>query len=122
MSSYGATRSNARDAEAGLRGTPSEAAPSSGSETQATTPLLQSRDGSRAAPPRSSSVRTDFGDESRAKAATKAKAADFDDPTTRKYIFAGCFLVFCLVGFVVQTEVSVYIQRELHWEKPYCML
>lgn len=27
-----------------------------------------------------------------------------------------------LISFVVQTETAVYIQKELGWVKPYCML
>jgi hypothetical protein len=42
--------------------------------------------------------------------------------TKKKYIYAGVFLLLSLVSFVVQTETAVYIQHELHWDKPYCML
>lgn len=116
MSSYGATSSNAADAEAGSRASSSKT-PCVGSDDQATTALLHSSNDERA--PRSSSVRTDFGDERPSKADLKL---DAKDPTTRRYMFAGGFLILCLASFVVQTEVSVYIQHELQWEKPYCML
>ncbi|UPX17487.1 uncharacterized protein EKO05_0007838 [Ascochyta rabiei] len=42
--------------------------------------------------------------------------------TRRKYTYAAIFLVLSLVSFTVQTETAVYIQHELKWEKPYCML
>ncbi|KAF2126878.1 hypothetical protein P153DRAFT_296523 [Dothidotthia symphoricarpi CBS 119687] len=42
--------------------------------------------------------------------------------TRRKYTYASIFLALSLVSFTVQTETAVYIQHELKWEKPYCML
>lgn len=42
--------------------------------------------------------------------------------TRRRYILASGFLVLSLVSFVVQTETAVYIQHNLGWDKPYCML
>lgn len=42
--------------------------------------------------------------------------------TRRKYTYAGIFLALSLVSFTVQTETAVYIQHELKWRKPYCML
>ncbi|KAF2643852.1 hypothetical protein P280DRAFT_466580 [Massarina eburnea CBS 473.64] len=42
--------------------------------------------------------------------------------TRRRYTYAGIFLALSLVSFTVQTETAVYIQHELKWEKPYCML
>lgn len=42
--------------------------------------------------------------------------------TRRKYILASGFLLLSLISFVIQTETAVYIQHELHWDKPYCML
>jgi drug/metabolite transporter (DMT)-like permease len=42
--------------------------------------------------------------------------------TRRKYTIAAIFLVLSLISFTVQTETAVYIQHELKWEKPYCML
>ena len=45
-----------------------------------------------------------------------------DRATRRKYIIASGFLVLSLVSFVVQTETAVYIQHDLGWDKPYCML
>ncbi|KAL9592361.1 MAG: hypothetical protein Q9179_006795 [Wetmoreana sp. 5 TL-2023] len=42
--------------------------------------------------------------------------------TTRKYLYAGFFLVLSLIAFVVQTETAVYIQKKLDWQKPYAML
>ncbi|PGH31944.1 hypothetical protein GX50_05272 [[Emmonsia] crescens] len=47
---------------------------------------------------------------------------DTKNATRRKYYIASIFLVLSLVSFVVQTETAVYIQHELGWEKPYCML
>ncbi|KAF1962363.1 hypothetical protein CC80DRAFT_399702 [Byssothecium circinans] len=42
--------------------------------------------------------------------------------TKRRYTYAAIFLALSLVAFTVQTETAVYIQHELKWEKPYCML
>lgn len=42
--------------------------------------------------------------------------------TRRRYTYAAIFLALSLVSFTVQTETAVYIQHELKWEKPYCML
>ncbi|KAI5291852.1 hypothetical protein KEM54_005288 [Ascosphaera aggregata] len=47
---------------------------------------------------------------------------DEKDATRRKYLYAGFFLALSLISFVVQTETAVYIQKELGWVKPYCML
>ena len=44
-------------------------------------------------------------------------------PATRKrYTYAACFLLASLISFAVQTETAVYIQHNLGWKKPYCML
>ncbi|EAU39183.1 conserved hypothetical protein [Aspergillus terreus NIH2624] len=45
-----------------------------------------------------------------------------EEQTRRKYLIASGFLLLSLASFVVQTETAVYIQHELHWDKPYCML
>ncbi|OAL48970.1 hypothetical protein IQ07DRAFT_512592 [Pyrenochaeta sp. DS3sAY3a] len=42
--------------------------------------------------------------------------------TRRRYTYAAIFLALSLISFTVQTETAVYIQHELKWEKPYCML
>lgn len=42
--------------------------------------------------------------------------------TRRRYTYASIFLALSLISFTVQTETAVYIQHELKWEKPYCML
>ncbi|KAL4806675.1 hypothetical protein BDV18DRAFT_137999 [Aspergillus unguis] len=42
--------------------------------------------------------------------------------TRQKYFIAAGFLMLSLVSFVVQTETAVYIQHDLGWDKPYCML
>lgn len=42
--------------------------------------------------------------------------------TRRKYMIAAGFLMLSLVSFVVQTETAAYIQHDLGWAKPYCML
>ncbi|PGH00016.1 hypothetical protein AJ80_09253 [Polytolypa hystricis UAMH7299] len=44
------------------------------------------------------------------------------DANKRKYLYASFFLVVSLISFVIQTETAVYIQRDLGWDKPYCML
>jgi drug/metabolite transporter (DMT)-like permease len=42
--------------------------------------------------------------------------------TKKKYTYAAFLLALSLVSFTVQTETAVYIQHQLKWEKPYCML
>ncbi|KAJ6145816.1 hypothetical protein N7470_009711 [Penicillium chermesinum] len=42
--------------------------------------------------------------------------------TRKKYLIASGFLLLSLASFVVQTETAVYIQHDLHWDKPYAML
>jgi hypothetical protein len=42
--------------------------------------------------------------------------------TKKRYTYAACFLAVSLVSFAVQTETAVYIQHNLGWKKPYCML
>lgn len=42
--------------------------------------------------------------------------------TRKRYTLAGAFLLVSLVSFAVQTETAVYIQHDLDWTKPYCML
>ncbi|KAL4900954.1 hypothetical protein BDW74DRAFT_89136 [Aspergillus multicolor] len=42
--------------------------------------------------------------------------------TRQKYFIASGFLLLSLASFVVQTETAVYIQHDLGWDKPYCML
>ncbi|KAJ9602306.1 hypothetical protein H2200_013161 [Cladophialophora chaetospira] len=45
-----------------------------------------------------------------------------EDTVRRKYIYASFFLVLSLISFVVQTETAVYIQKDLGWNKAYCMM
>ena len=47
---------------------------------------------------------------------------DAKQATRRKYLIASGFLLLSLISFVIQTETAVYIQHELHWDKPYAML
>ena len=42
--------------------------------------------------------------------------------TKKRYTYAACFLLVSLISFAVQTETAVYIQHNLGWKKPYCML
>ncbi|KAL4786374.1 hypothetical protein BJX76DRAFT_126121 [Aspergillus varians] len=42
--------------------------------------------------------------------------------TRQKYFIASGFLLLSLASFVIQTETAVYIQHDLGWDKPYCML
>lgn len=49
-------------------------------------------------------------------------AYDAAQATRKKYMIAGGFLLLSLASFVVQTETAVYIQQDLGWKKPYCML
>jgi drug/metabolite transporter (DMT)-like permease len=44
------------------------------------------------------------------------------DIARTKYIYASFVLILILVSFVVQTELSNYIQKDLGWNKAYCML
>lgn len=53
-----------------------------------------------------------------------SRSPDFEaqTATTRKYTYAAFFLVLSLVSFVIQTETASYIQKNLGWNKAYCML
>ncbi|OQO10033.1 hypothetical protein B0A48_04389 [Cryoendolithus antarcticus] len=42
--------------------------------------------------------------------------------TRKRYTYAAIFLLISLFAFAVQTETAVYIQHNLGWKKPYCML
>lgn len=53
---------------------------------------------------------------------SRSPEGDAKQTTRRKYVIASAFLLLSLVAFVIQTETAVYIQHELHWDKPYCML
>ncbi|CDM28657.1 hypothetical protein DTO013E5_911 [Penicillium roqueforti] len=53
---------------------------------------------------------------------SKSPERDAALATRKKYMVASGFLVLSLISFVVQTETASYIQNELHWKKPYCML
>ncbi|KAJ5135437.1 Drug/metabolite transporter [Penicillium bovifimosum] len=53
---------------------------------------------------------------------SKSPERDAALATRKKYIIASGFLLLSLISFVVQTETASYIQNELHWKKPYCML
>ena len=53
---------------------------------------------------------------------SKNSEHDAAQATRKKYMIALGFLLLSLASFVVQTETAVYIQHELHWDKPYCML
>ena len=48
---------------------------------------------------------------------TQAKLA-----TRKKYTYAAFFLIVSLIAFTIQTETAEYIQRDLGWNKAYCML
>lgn len=54
----------------------------------------------------------------------RSKSPEYDaaQATRKKYMIALGFLLLSLASFVVQTETAVYIQHELGWDKPYCML
>ena len=54
----------------------------------------------------------------------RSRSPDYDAhaATRRKYTYAAFFLLLSLVSFVIQTETAVYIQRDLGWNKAYCML
>ncbi|EER27169.1 hypothetical protein D8B26_005709 [Coccidioides posadasii str. Silveira] len=54
----------------------------------------------------------------------RSKTPDYDSEraTRRKYVIASFFLVLSLISFTVQTQTAVFIQQELGWDKPYCML
>ena len=53
---------------------------------------------------------------------SKSPEHDAAQATRKKYMIAAGFLLLSLASFVVQTETAVYIQHELGWDKPYCML
>jgi hypothetical protein len=54
----------------------------------------------------------------------RSRSPEYDakNATLRKYVIAAFFLILSLISFTVQTQTAVYIQQELGWNKPYCML
>ncbi|KAL4977358.1 hypothetical protein BDW66DRAFT_39067 [Aspergillus desertorum] len=53
---------------------------------------------------------------------SKSPDAFAKEQTRQKYFIASGFLLLSLASFVIQTETAVYIQHDLGWDKPYCML
>jgi hypothetical protein len=53
---------------------------------------------------------------------SKIPELDAAQATRKKYMIASGFLLLSLASFVVQTETASYIQNDLGWKKPYCML
>ncbi|KAL4934131.1 DMT family transporter [Aspergillus undulatus] len=53
---------------------------------------------------------------------SKSPDALAKNQTRQKYFIASGFLMLSLASFVVQTMTAVYIQHDLGWDKPYCML
>ncbi|KAL2855850.1 hypothetical protein BJY01DRAFT_195019 [Aspergillus pseudoustus] len=53
---------------------------------------------------------------------SKSPDALAQQQTRQKYVIASGFLLLSLASFVIQTETAVYIQHDLGWDKPYCML
>ncbi|KAJ5493893.1 Drug/metabolite transporter [Penicillium fimorum] len=53
---------------------------------------------------------------------SKSPEHDAARATRKKYMVASGFLFLSLISFVIQTETASYIQNELGWKKPYCML
>ncbi|OGE56226.1 hypothetical protein PENARI_c003G08678 [Penicillium arizonense] len=53
---------------------------------------------------------------------SKSPEHDAAQATRKKYMIASGFLLLSLASFVIQTETASYIQNELGWKKPYCML
>lgn len=88
-------------------------------------PLLKDND-----PPRESNTFAEAGDSllerpqlsRRSTFRSLTPNAEEKNLTRRKYVLASGFLLLSLVSFVIQTETAVYIQHDLGWDKPYCML
>ncbi|KAF2397769.1 hypothetical protein EJ06DRAFT_550770 [Trichodelitschia bisporula] len=98
---------------------PSDLRPSLDGRINSHQPLLSSKDGQPRpydSPPRRQSLsrRSTFHERDPAVAAATS--------TRLRYAYASVFLVLSLISFCIQTETAVYIQAQLHWEKPYCML
>lgn len=52
----------------------------------------------------------------------RSRSPDQKSATRTKYAYAAVFLILSLISFTIQTETAVHIQRELGWNKAYCML
>ncbi|KAL5392216.1 hypothetical protein DPSP01_000734 [Paraphaeosphaeria sporulosa] len=104
-----------------------ESAPSNAMPSDLRPDVDRERDGRSLSPLLGSHKRDDEGTESSMSRSThtfheRDPASQAHLETRRRYTYAAIFLALSLVSFTVQTETAVYIQHELKWEKPYCML
>lgn len=104
-----------------------ESAPSDAMPSDLRPDVDRERDGRSLSPLLGSHKRDDEGTESTLSRSThtfheRDPAGQAHLETRRRYTYAAIFLALSLVSFTVQTETAVYIQHELKWEKPYCML
>jgi hypothetical protein len=94
-------------------------------EGQAHVPLLKDEQRGRQ-PIIAAADREDSRSPSRAtrRSTFRSRSPDYDAKYAirKKYTYAAFFLLLSLISFTVQTEIAVYVQQELGWDKPYCML
>lgn len=93
-------------------------------ESRSKVPLLKGDSRGRSASVGPASMEEGRPSLSRARPSFRSKSPDFGakNATRKKYIIAAFALFISLISFTVQTQTAVYIQQELGWNKPYCML
>ncbi|EZF74017.1 hypothetical protein H105_04145 [Trichophyton soudanense CBS 452.61] len=93
-------------------------------ESRSKVPLLKGESRGRSASVGPASMEEGRPSLSRARPSFRSKSPDFgaNNATRKKYIIAAFALFISLISFTVQTQTAVYIQQELGWNKPYCML
>ncbi|DAA72806.1 TPA_exp: Uncharacterized protein A8136_5413 [Trichophyton benhamiae CBS 112371] len=93
-------------------------------ESRSKVPLLKGDSRGRSASIGPASMEEGRPSLSRARPSFRSKSPDFGakNATRKKYIIAAFALFISLISFTVQTQTAVYIQQELGWNKPYCML
>ena len=91
------------------------------SDGKSSTPLLKDERGRTSYEQPNGSARP-LNHARRATFRSRSPNLEAQNSTRKKYIYSAFFLGLSLVTFVVQTETAVYIQQELGWNKPYCML
>ncbi|KAF3482526.1 uncharacterized protein GIQ15_05285 [Arthroderma uncinatum] len=93
-------------------------------ESRSKVPLLKGESRGRSSSVGPASMEEGRPSIARARPSLRSRSPDFDakNATRKKYMIAAFALVISLISFTVQTQTAVYIQQELGWNKPYCML
>ncbi|KAM5489719.1 hypothetical protein MaudMau93_003085 [Microsporum audouinii] len=93
-------------------------------ESRSKVPLLKGENRGRSSSVGPASIEEGRPSLTRGRSSFRSRSPDFGakNATRKKYLIAAFALVISLISFTVQTQTAVYIQQELGWNKPYCML